>query len=395
MGFNYDGVFEGGGAKGVAFVGALDLLQQVGRWYDRVAGTSAGAITASLIACGYPATCGNSNDCSATGHEECIKGLIFNTQFQQFMDHPPVDAITQQEKESCLLMQLMDRVKLPFTPKWVERGLSRLILNGLLLLPDFRFLFNWLEKGGLYQGEVFRLWMNQAIHRQLRTLAEINGIPPPSAFPTFSEAKAITHIHLSVVASNLTQNRVLILNENTTPDLPIADAVRMSMSIPFFYRPVIYQQNDVVDGGVISNYPMFLFAEENDYVHNTPEDLKRTNLGLMLDERIASPTPSRTHVLQERVMGIEAEHERALLGPYQRALHLVDTMLSARDAMHMKNEYHNRTIRLPVKGYSTTQFQMTLDQKRDLCDRGWSATAEFLTQWEGVSALPPNPYAAN
>ncbi|MCL5283483.1 MAG: patatin-like phospholipase family protein [Armatimonadetes bacterium] len=394
MGTNYDGVFEGGGAKGVAFVGALDLLQQAGRWYDRVAGTSAGAITASLIACGYPATCGSASDCSAPGHDECIKGLIFNTQFQQFMDHPSADTITRQEKENCLLMQLLEKVKLPLTPKWVERCISRLVLNGLLLLPDFRFLFNWLEKGGIYEGEVFRLWMNQAIHRRLCALAERNDLPPPSAFPTFSEAKAITQIHLSVVASNLTKDQVLILNENTTPDLAIADAVRMSMSIPFFYRPVIFQGNDVVDGGVISNYPMFLFSEENDYVHNTLEELKRMNLGLMLDERIGSPEPSREMVLQERVTGAEAENERALLGPYQRVLHLVDTMLSARDAMHMKNEYHNRTIRLPVKGYSTIQFQMTLDQKRDLCDRGWSATADFLSQWEGVSALPPNPYAA-
>ena len=50
-------VFEGGGVKGVAYVGALQVLEDrgiAGR-VDAVAGTSAGAITAALVAAGYSA----------------------------------------------------------------------------------------------------------------------------------------------------------------------------------------------------------------------------------------------------------------------------------------------------------------------------------------------------
>ena len=50
---HYDAVFEGGGAKGVAFVGALEVLKQHGHTLRRFIGTSAGAITASLLAAGY------------------------------------------------------------------------------------------------------------------------------------------------------------------------------------------------------------------------------------------------------------------------------------------------------------------------------------------------------
>jgi predicted acylesterase/phospholipase RssA len=50
-----DGVFEGGGALGAAFSGALRVLEDDGVWFARVAGTSAGAITAALIAAGYTA----------------------------------------------------------------------------------------------------------------------------------------------------------------------------------------------------------------------------------------------------------------------------------------------------------------------------------------------------
>ena len=53
-----DAVFEGGGVKGIAFVGALEAAAEVGitRWVN-VAGTSAGAIVAALIAVGQAFLC--------------------------------------------------------------------------------------------------------------------------------------------------------------------------------------------------------------------------------------------------------------------------------------------------------------------------------------------------
>lgn len=48
----YDLVFEGGGAKGSSFVGALEALQEAGHSHRRLLGTSAGAITATFIAAG-------------------------------------------------------------------------------------------------------------------------------------------------------------------------------------------------------------------------------------------------------------------------------------------------------------------------------------------------------
>lgn len=49
----YDGIFKGGGAKGILYVGALHELADDGRWFRAVAGSSAGAITATLVAAGF------------------------------------------------------------------------------------------------------------------------------------------------------------------------------------------------------------------------------------------------------------------------------------------------------------------------------------------------------
>ena len=51
----YNAVFKGGGAKGVAYAGALQACERAGLEFAAVAGSSAGAITAALVACGYRA----------------------------------------------------------------------------------------------------------------------------------------------------------------------------------------------------------------------------------------------------------------------------------------------------------------------------------------------------
>ena len=51
-----DAVFEGGGVKGIGLVGALEVMEQAGYRWNMLAGTSAGAIVAALVAAGYTAS---------------------------------------------------------------------------------------------------------------------------------------------------------------------------------------------------------------------------------------------------------------------------------------------------------------------------------------------------
>ncbi len=50
-----DLVFEGGGLKGIALAGAYSVLEERGYRPQNVAGASAGAIVAALVAAGYTA----------------------------------------------------------------------------------------------------------------------------------------------------------------------------------------------------------------------------------------------------------------------------------------------------------------------------------------------------
>ncbi len=47
-------------------------------------------------------------------------------------------------------------------------------------------------------------------------------------------------------------------------DFQITKAIRMSTSIPGFYEPVKYKGNIFVDGGLLSNFPVWLFDSEGE-----------------------------------------------------------------------------------------------------------------------------------
>ena len=62
-----DLVFEGGGVKGIGLAGALATLEEREYGPQNIAGTSAGAITAALLAAGYSsASCARSSSRSTT-----------------------------------------------------------------------------------------------------------------------------------------------------------------------------------------------------------------------------------------------------------------------------------------------------------------------------------------
>src|SRR5690606_15837517 len=76
-----------------------------------------------------------------------------------------------------------------------------------------------------------------------------------------------------VIASDLTNGKMLVLPDElpkygiNPQTFSIAKAIRMSCSLPFFFEPVKITDhrgtNIMVDGGVLSNFPMWLFDAEN------------------------------------------------------------------------------------------------------------------------------------
>ncbi len=378
----YDGVFEGGGAKGLAFVGALRFMEQQGMWFRRVAGTSAGAITAAFIAAGYKA--------SDPSRGETIHKIVSQKNFADFKDAPPLtDAEVRRSPFYGFLRDVLSVAPLvvpPLAPLALltapEAVRMRLFREVVSRNPRLGDVSNLLARGGLYVGEAFRTWINQKVFDRLSELTPAN---PPSAWPTLKETTDRTGIGLTVIASDIGRRQMIVFNDQLTPNVPVANAVRMSMSIPFFFKSVTYNGCPVVDGGLLSNYPMFLFMDRaRSPLRNTPADLARPTIGFVLEEepQLSGPVASCPPFNPDRPVEFVLDY-------FQR---LANTVMEASDRRDTAN-LTTRTVRIDARGFGTTQFDLTEAQKNTLASRGWNATAAYF-QKLGLVAPAPSPFGA-
>lgn len=289
-----DGVFSGGGIKGLALIGAYEELETRGFTFKRIAGTSAGSIIASLVAAGY------------TSKE--LRELVAEVELSQFLD----------TRRTWL--------PLPFT-KWL-------------------FLY-W--RLGLYRGRAFEDWLTMK-------LAE-KGVY------TFAD---LPKEKLRVVASDLTNGRLLVLPDNLVDlgvpidSFPVAKAIRMSCSIPYFFEPVKLKSLDgtniIVDGAVLSNFPMWLFVEEG-------AKKIRPVVGISLSSKLK-------------------DHQKhTIKNGFQLFGALFDTMKDAHDMKYISRQLEKDIIFIPTDNFTSVEFDLIKEKKDALIELGRLQTKEFLKKW--------------
>lgn len=282
-------VFEGGGVKGVAYVGVLEVLEarDIRPNVTAVAGTSAGAITAALVAAGYTAA--------------ELKTTMMALDLRSFED---------------------GRLE----------GPVRLI-----------------EKYGWYKGDAFLSWIRAR-------LAEKAG----SADVTFAQLQQATQTDLRVVATDLSTRRPVVYSAATAPGVAVAEAVRMSMSIPLFFAAVTSGGSVFVDGGAVWNFPIEIF--------DGPGGTNPATLGLHLG--LFNQTPPPPVPVQD-------------LLAYGKALYETITRVQT-DYFERSDADVARSVFIDDLGLSATDFDITNKQKLALIDEGVKATTAYLEQYAGA-----------
>lgn len=357
----FDMVFEGGGAKGMAFAGALEELERQGHSTGRLLGTSAGAITATLLAAGYDA-----KGLMATLEEREGGQSVFST----FLATP--QGFSPDEVEDSVLKGLLRGLDLPLVGNATEEWLGAQLLAAVGKLPLSRHIFSFMERGGWYSSEPLVKWLRRKLNES--RLGNLGG-------STLAEFSAATRRNLTLVASDTTNSRLLILNGQTAPELPVVQAVRMSMSIPMVWEAVNWRKEwggyrgksmagaEVVDGGILSNFPIELFLSNQPMVRTVMgppvgEDV----LGALIDETLAVP---------EAPTG----EQKPAVGVLQRLLarqrRLVDTVVKGRDKQVMES-YAHLVAHLPAKDYGATEFDMSEARKKAPVEGGRNAMRAYL-----------------
>ena len=286
---------EGGGVKGVAYPGALQVMESNGVLpkIERVAGTSAGSIVAALIALGYtPAE---------------MQSLMLDLDFKQFED-------------------------------------------GSTLGGPERFF----RKFGWFKGDYFLEWMQCRVNERTgnpnATFADLHADPAK-----FND--------LFVLSTDLSRRRSQVFSFETSPDLPVAEAVRASMSIPLFFEAYAIdddlfgetgaKQDLFVDGGVLDNFPIELFDKDG---------VNPRTLGLFLSNLGAPQNP---------------DYKIDSFPEYAR--NLFEALLDVQvNAFNNSPDDQKRTIVIDNLGVGTTDFSLSNEMKCKLIQQGAIAACRYF-----------------
>jgi len=298
-----DAVFSGGGIKGLAFAGAVKAAEEAGytEW-ESLGGTSAGAIAAMALAVGYDG--------------DGLKRL-FESDFSKIED-----------------------------------------IGGPL---DVGVLANYFHHG-ITHGIALTKWIEDV-------LEQAPDRPDGHAPATFGDLKRT----LKVVGSDIVHSRMVVFPDDAaeyldndgdpyTPEtFPLATAVRISAGYPGFFPPIglvdaaTKTKGALVDGGITSSFPVFLFDDPNP---------QRPTWAFRL---FGGEPPERPPV----------NPIKGLLWPIDMVKDVIDTAIDALDDFELQT-FPDRVIGIPTGTVPTLDFSLSQAQKDFLYSSGYDAAKTFF-----------------
>ncbi len=291
-------------------------MHEAGYTFHRIAGTSAGAIVGALIAAGMS--------------PDELQREMREIDYGRFEDKGFLDHLTL-----------------------VGKGLSLLF-----------------EKG-IYEGRYLRTWLDERLASLgVRTFGDLRLEDPGGSLPVERAYRLV------VMTSDVTRARLIRLpwdypQYGLDPDEQlVADAVRTSMSIPFFYEPVRFTGRDaegkqavsfMVDGGMLSNFPVDVFDRTDGKAPRWP------TFGIKLSARPDAAQRQKYEV-----------H-----GTFSLARAMVGTMTSFHDQIHIDEPSTlARTMFVDTMGVRATDFEIDEGMQDMLFSSGRRAATEFLRGWD-------------
>lgn len=306
-----DLVMEGGGVKGAGLIGAVEALYKQGYQFPRIAGASAGAIVGALLAAGMP--------------PPELRKLLVELSFRQFEDPAFLSRFGT-----------------------VGKGLSLLLTKGI------------------NRGEALHIWISEQLEKyNVRTFADLR-ITEEWAM----KLPASKRYKLVVTVADIGRGRLLrlpwdyhLLDRDADKQL-VADAVCASAAIPFFYKPVKVGNTLLVDGGLLSNFPVDIFDPY-------PSPIAWPTFGIKLAAKSDANMVSNN-----------------LSGPLGFPLALLDTLINGYDQVHLDNPATTtRTIFVDTGKIKATDFTLTQKQREQLRITGEAAAEEFLKNWDYIEYI--------
>jgi NTE family protein len=335
------GVFEGGGAKGFCHVGALKAAEERGIQFEAFAGTSIGAIVASLACAGYSAD-------ELLFMRNGASGSSVSAELFAQLDEKQLEIWRSFSNQ-------VDRLKLRYGSFDSAKTQGKLQLlwtlaRAYLSVPRLairhrRFLGDLWNAHGIHDSGPVAQWLDYSLKHKL-------GLAEQEDPVTFGQMPR----PLLVVATDLAACDVAIFGRPGDEKVPVAQAVVASAAFPFFFMPPQMQDRRFVDGGVLSNLPAWVLDE----LRMTSEEPLPTFGFRLVDLAVPglpAPTPDQNFL--------------------QFAGRLLNTWLSGGRALETRGIDDCHVVELKTD-ISTLEFDSLAERSEELFNQGYKASIEFF-----------------
>jgi NTE family protein len=296
---NVNLVFEGGGILGLYYIGAYKALKEYGYSIKRCAGTSAGSVISAAITAGYSAT--------------ELENIIYETDFSIF------------SKKTKLS-------KIPLAGKPLSIAINK----------------------GLYDYRAIELWINDLLMQKRKV--------------SFKDVMENGKSNLKIIAADITRSKMLILPDDlieyglNPAEYSIGRAVAMSCAIPYFFTPVklnaLGKANYIVDGGLLSNFPIWIFDNEGP---------------------LTSPT------IGIKIKNLASNTSRGKRGIISYTQDIINAPINQDESNFVRNKDLVRTIVIDYDGkIKATDFNKVNKYKMELISKGYESSRRFLDKNIGI-----------
>lgn len=323
-----DLVLAGGGVKGVGLVGAVVALTDAGYSLKRVSGVSAGSLVGSILA-----AASNGGQLST----EQLKEMALTLPYEKFRDAGPGGH-----------------------------------------LPVVGQAWGLMRDNGIYRGDFAHQWIsgelkNLGVTKFGDLALNDRQIPQERRY------------RLAVTVTDITTGQLVRLPWDyrrvygLDPDEQlVADAIRASMSIPFYFRPVSLTSaagltSTLVDGGVLSNFPIDSFDRPDGKPPRWP------TFGITV-------LPNLPAGNDQVIPGVGAL--RLLGRPSVLLEQLITTMFVGRDQTYLNQPWVSaRAIRVDSTAVNFLDFSISRRDAEALYEKGYQAAETFLSTWNWINYL--------
>ncbi|MDM5326669.1 patatin-like phospholipase family protein [Neobacillus sp. CF12] len=197
-----DAVFEGGGARGIAFVGAIQAMEEEKIEWQRIAGTSAGAVIAALLASGY---------------------------------------------KSYEIRKLLS--ELDFSKLRGRTVMNRMPIVGSLL----ELLFNL----GIYKNDYLEAWVDSLLLKKgIKTFADL----PDGKLKII--ASDVSNGQMLILPDDLERYRMTPADLKVSTAVMMSASIPFFFR-PVIWKSKDHNKSYILDGGLLSNFPIWIFDTQN------------------------------------------------------------------------------------------------------------------------------------